>query len=280
VRLFVTGLGGYLGRAIAAAAHAHGHGVAGTVRTSPAPPAARAFEIDVRDEAALDAALAETRPDAVLHTAYVQHGDGMHAINVDGSAAVARAARRAGARLVHVSSDVVFAGDLGRAVREEDPVAPVTDYGRSKADAEAAVRAADAGAVLVRTSLIYGGDRPSAHEERALDTTMTFYADEIRCPVAAGDLAAALIELAARPDLHGPLHVAGPDAVSRLEFARLVAAARGRDPALLRGGTRPPGRPGDITLDCTRARTLLRTRVRGVREVLGGVTGPAGARPR
>jgi dTDP-4-dehydrorhamnose reductase len=257
VRLFVTGLGGYLGHAIAAAADGE---VLGTVRSRPAPRGTRGLPIDVRDETELG---------AVIHTAYVQHGDEARAINVDGSAAVARAARRAGARLVHLSSDLVFAGDLGRPVREDDPVAPVTDYGRSKADAEAAVAAAHPGAVLVRTSLIYGGERPSAHEERALDPGMTFYEDEIRCPVAAGDLAAAVVELAARDDVAGPLHVAGADAVSRLELARLVAAAHGRDPGLVRGATRPAGRPGDITLDCSRARVLLRTRVRGVREVLG-----------
>jgi dTDP-4-dehydrorhamnose reductase len=183
-------------------------------------------------------------------------------------------------RLVHVSSDVVFPGDLGRTVREEDPPAPIMAYGATKAAAEAAVAAADPGAVLVRTSLIYGGDTLSDHERRALDPAMTFYADEIRCPIAAGDLAAALVELAARPDVSGPLHVAGADAVSRLDFARLVVAAHGGDPARVRGGTHPAGRPGDITLDCSRARALLRTRLRGVREVVGVSPRPtAPARP-
>ncbi|HEX2103582.1 MAG TPA: sugar nucleotide-binding protein [Solirubrobacteraceae bacterium] len=272
MRLFVTGLGGYLGRAIAATAGRDV--VGGTVRSRPVPAGTRASRVDVRDEAALRAALAEARPDAVIHTAYVQHGDEARSVTVDGSAAVARAARSAGARLVHLSSDLVFPGDLGRPVREEDAVAPMTEYGRSKADAELAVAAADPGAVLVRTSLIYGGAEPSDHERRALDPAMTFYEDEIRCPIAAGDLAAAILELAARRDISGPLHVAGADAVSRLEFARLVAAAHGRDPMAVRAGTRPPGRPGDITLDCSRARGLLRTRLRGVREVLGAPSAP------
>jgi dTDP-4-dehydrorhamnose reductase len=278
VRLFVTGLGGYLGRAIAATASAQGHEVAGTVRARPAPPGARAVNVDVRDEAAVRAALADTRPDAVIHTAYVQHGDEARSVNVDGAAAVARAAHAAGVRLVHVSSDVIFPGDTGRPVREEDPPDPITAYGATKAAAEAAVSAAHPGALLVRTSLIYGGAEPSDHERRALDPDMTFYDDEIRCPVVAGDLAAALVELAARDDVRGPLHVAGADAVSRLEFARLVAAANGRDPALVRGGPHPPGRPGDITLDCSRARALLRTRLRarGARSVTGGWTALAG----
>jgi dTDP-4-dehydrorhamnose reductase len=267
LRLFVTGLGGYLGRAIAAPAPPGM--VSGTVRSTPAPPGTRGFRLDVRDGAAVAAALDQARPDAVVHTAYVQGGDDERSINVDGAAAVARAAAGRGLRLVHLSSDVIFGGDLGRPLREEDAPAPMTTYGATKADAEVAVTAAHPGAVLVRTSLIYGGAEPSNHERRALDPDMTFYADEIRCPIAVADLAAAVIELAALPHVAGPLHVAGADAVSRLEFARLVAAAHGLDPDALRGGPHPPGRPGDCTLDCSRARALLRTRLRGVREVLG-----------
>jgi dTDP-4-dehydrorhamnose reductase len=266
VRLFVTGLGGYLGRAIAAAAPPGT--VSGTVRERPAPSGTRTFRVDVRDEAAVAAALDAAGADAVVHTAYVQGGDDERSINVDGAAVVARAAAARGLRLVHLSSDVVFSGDLGRPLREEDAPAPMTPYGATKADAEVAVAAAHPAAVLVRTSLIYGGPEPSNHERRALDEGITFYADEIRCPIAVADLAAAVIELAALPEVTGPLHVAGADAVSRLEFARLVAAAHGRDPDALRGGPHPPGRPGDCTLDCSRARALLRTRLRGVREVL------------
>ena len=270
MRLFVTGLGGYLGHAIAAAAAGDATTtVSGTIRTRAAPPGLRTFALDVRDERALGTALAEVRPDAVVHTAYVQDGPDARSVNVEGAACVARAARAAGARLVHISSDVIFAGDRRRPLREDDPPAPLHAYGESKAAAELAVVAADTGAVLVRTSLIYGGATPSPYERRALDPDQTFYADEIRCPIAAPDLAAAILELAAMPEIAGPLHVAGADAVTRLEFARLIAAACGQDPAAVRGGVRPPDRPGDLTLDCARARSLLRTRLRGVREVLG-----------
>jgi dTDP-4-dehydrorhamnose reductase len=251
MRLFVTGLGGYLGRAIAAIEPEAG-GIAGR------------HSVDIRDAAAVGAALDAARPEAVIHTAYVQDGPEARSINVDGSAVVARASRERGLRLVHVSTDVVFSGQLGRPLREDDPVDPVTDYGRTKADAESAVLAEYPDAVIVRTSLIYGGAEPSRHELVALDPAMTFYEDEIRSPVAAPDLAAALLELAARREISGPLHVAGSDAVSRLEFARLVAP----DPAAVKGAPRPAGRPGDLRLDCSKARALLTTRLRGAREVL------------
>ena len=164
-------------------------------------------------------------------------------------------------------------------VSEADPPRPVTDYGRAKAEAEAAVRLAHPGAAIVRTSLIYGGPSPSPHERAVLAAIedasgMAFFTDEIRCPVHVSDLADALLELAALR-YAGPLHVAGCDAVSRHEFATLVAASGGRDPDLVRrarSADLPEPRPLDCRLDCTRAGAVLSTRLRGVREVLQGLS--------
>ena len=202
MRLFVTGLGGYLGRAVAAAAP-DGVMICGTVRASPAPAGTRPFRVDVRDAAAVGSALDDARPDAVIHAAYVQGGGEERSINVDGAGVVARACAARGLRLVHLSSDAIFAGDLGRPLREDDPPSPMTAYGATKAEAEAVVAAAHPGAVLVRTSLIYGGAEPSNHERRALDPALTFYDDEIRSPVAAPDLAAAVIDSPGGPTSRG-----------------------------------------------------------------------------
>ena len=101
---------------------------------------------------------------------------------------------------------------------------------------------------------------------------MAFFTDELRCPIAVADLAAAVLELrwTARPStVAGPLHVAGADALSRLEFARLVCAAPRARPGR-RCAARPAGpeRPKHLVLDCSRARALLSVRLRGAREVL------------
>jgi dTDP-4-dehydrorhamnose reductase len=266
--LLVTGASGYLGGELLRRRPV----AVGTVHRS-----AGEVRLDVRDADAVAAVVARVRPECVIHTAYARDGDAAWAINVDGARNVAAAAAAVGAGLIHVSTDVVFAGGAGRPYVEADPPAPVTDYGRAKAAAEAAVRGAHPAASVVRTSLIYGGEAPSGHERTVLDAVdgvidMAFFTDEIRCPVAVGDLAEAILELADR-ELSGPLHVAGTDAVSRFELAQLVAAANGRDPALVRGarsadlGSR---RPLDCRLDCGLARSLLATRLRGVREVLQG----------
>jgi dTDP-4-dehydrorhamnose reductase len=253
----VTGLGGYLGAELGRRAPAAGWEVAGITGSA---------QLDVRDVQAVETAVLAARPDVVVHTAYRMDDA---SVNVQGTRAVVAAAASAGARLVHLSTDVVF-GDGERPLTEHDPPGPVTAYGESKLEAE---HVCPPDALIVRTSLLYGGQRPSPHEVAAIEAAdgardMAFFTDEVRCPIAVGDLADAVLELAAS-DLTGPLHVAGADAVDRLEFARLVAAHHGRDPDALRGGVGGPGRPKRLALDCTRARALLRTRLRGVREVLG-----------
>jgi dTDP-4-dehydrorhamnose reductase len=165
---------------------------------------------------------------------------------------------------VHLSTDVVFDGEKGAPYVEEDEPTPLTDYGRAKADAERAVLAEHPGALVVRTSLIYGGARPGPQELLAADPDASFFTDEVRCPIQVGDLADALIELAAT-DLSGVLHVAGPDRLSRHEFAELLAGRSVRAASTADAGV---VRPRDCSLAIDRARGLLRTRLRGAREVL------------
>ncbi|MFL5845213.1 MAG: SDR family oxidoreductase [Solirubrobacteraceae bacterium] len=237
VRLYITGATGYLGSEVARQAGWVGE------------------RVEVLDADAVYEAVAGC--DAVIHTAY-RKDDAR--VNVEGSANVARAAAAHGARLVHMSTDLVYAGDLGRAVGEDDPVAPLDAYGQSKALAEWEVAAACPSAVLVRTSLIYGGAEPAPHERMAQEPGARFYEDEIRCPIQVGDLAAAVLELAERPEIAGPLNVAGSDAVTRWEFASLIT---GRDDLPGRGGRREDRETSRWTARARRRCCAPRCGVRG-----------------
>jgi dTDP-4-dehydrorhamnose reductase len=237
----ITGATGYLGAELA--------------RLRPDASTAR---VEVRDAAAVRELLERLRPRVVIHTAYRQEEPD---VNVVGSDNVARAAAAIGARLVHLSTDVVFDGRKGAPYVEDDPPSPLTDYGRSKAEAERLVAAAHREALIVRTSLIYGGPEPSKHELAARDPAYTFFTNEIRSPVHVRDLACALLELA-ELDVSGPLHVAGADDVSRAELAELFTDRR------VKTAPAPETRPLDCSLDSSRAQAMIRTRLRGVREVL------------
>ena len=258
MRILVTGgLTGYLGRHVVRAAAGRDVVPVGS------------GDADVRDRAAVVALLERHRPDAVVHTAYVQSDPD---VTARGAAHVAEAAVRVGSRMVLVSSDVVFGGS-DRPYAESAPTDPVSAYGRAKVEAEQAVLGAGPDAVVARTSLILG-DGGSKHEELFASLARggdgVLFEDERRCPVHVEDLAAALVELAGS-DVRGVLHVGGADAMSRLEVGRLVALRDGLDPSVLRAGRRSdladPG-PVDVRLDSSLAARLLATRLRGAREFL------------
>ena len=115
-------------------------------------------------------------------------------------------------------------------------------------------------ALVVRTSLIYGGDRPGPQERLAADPEAIFFSDEVRCPIQVGDLADALIELAAA-ERSGLLHVAGADRLSRAEFAALLAGRAVRTATVAGSGLI---RPRDCSLAIeTRAEPAAHTAARG-----------------
>ena len=266
MKLLVTGGAGYLGSEVCRQAVARGFEVLATQFRTP-PPYGASIPLDVRDDAAVQRVLMRHGLEVVVHTAYVQQGEAMRETIVRGSRAVAAAAHRSGARLVHLSTDLVFDGEQGAPYAEEAEARPVMGYGAAKLEAERLVAQAHPGALLVRTSLLYG--KPGPQEALALRDGVELYTDEIRCPTRVDELAAALLELA-ELELSGLLHVAAPDAVSRYEFARLLRAAAGKDTAGVRGARSPrSGRARNVALDSSKAAGLLAAPLRGVGSAIG-----------
>jgi dTDP-4-dehydrorhamnose reductase len=266
--LLVVGASGFLGAEVCRQAVAAGQRVVGTYHSAAVVvPGVTARRLDVTDRSAVRALLTEVRPDAVVATPY-RYDD--WTVTADGAAHVAYAAAEVDARLVHLSSDALHGG-RPMPYLDDDVPTPIHAYGAAKAAAETAVRAIDPGAVLVRTSLIVGeGSKQIQLCRDALAGRATLFTDESRCPVDVTDLAAAVLELVPS-DYAGLLNVAGPDAVSRAEMGLLVARQVGLDPSGLKTTTTLAAglhRPTDVRLDSSRAADLLRTRLRGIHELL------------
>jgi len=248
--LFVTGASGYLGR----------HLVSGDASAGWELVAPSSTSLDLRNRDAVLDMVRDWRPTAIAHLAYRKSD---RPSVVDASRHVAEAAAAANAHLVHMSSDVVFPGRSAPYVETDEPF-PLSDYARNKLDAEHAVTDVCPGAVLIRTSLIYGTVELATVQQDVVDAidgrnTTAFFTDEVRCPAHVEDVASAVSRLAAMREISGPLHVAGPDAVSRAEFAIRTARLLGLNTSLVRTATMAESglvRPGRVVLDSSRASDL------------------------
>lgn len=271
-RILVLGASGYLGKELVTQSLRAGLSVAATYANNPRSTSGATWhQIDLTDADRTMELVTTIRPDVIINAAYRQSS---WADTADTAVNAAHAAAATRARLVFVSSDVVFDGHHSPYAEGAAP-SPITPYGSAKLAAETAIATLTPTAVIARTSLIVGSDGVSPQERRVRDlaqrrATGVLFTDDIRCPVHVSDLAAALLELAAteRSGIH---HLAGSDAISRYEMGVLIAQRDGLDASLLQPGTRAgsdsPG-PLDVRLDSSATQAQLRTRLRGAREFL------------
>lgn len=207
------------------------------------------------------------------------------AVNAKGAEAVARACRRAGAGLVHVSTDYVFDGLARRPYREDDPPGPVNAYGRAKLEGERLVLAAHPGACVARSAWLFGPGRASFVDKvlalARRGGPLKVVTDQVGSPTYTRDLAPVLLELG-RKGVPGVIHAVNLGQASRYELARRTLALCGLDPELVRPALSrdfnlPAQRPAYSVLDARRLARLrggpLPTWLDGLRRHLTETTG-------
>jgi dTDP-4-dehydrorhamnose reductase len=259
--VLVTGAGGMLAQAVRPALDRAGHAVVALTHA----------ELDVTDPARVHAAVASARPDWVCHLAAYTDVDGCearfdHALSVNGEGAghVAAAAHAAGAAVLSISTDYVFAGDDPRPRGEDDPVGPVSAYGRSKLAGENAVRAANPRHLIVRTAWLYGRGGKNFVDtirERALaGTALSVVDDQHGSPTWTKDLASALLQLM-ESRAEGTFHATNAGECTWHEFAREICAQVGAQVEVARQSSaqlaRPAKRPAYSVLDTSKLRQAL-----------------------
>jgi len=283
-------LGAHLARAFAARSKQEPGGVlvhAASRSPGPIAPGAQFHAFDASLPGALPALLDALAPSLVLNAcAHARLAECERApelaelLNADLPGRLAVECRRRGARLVQVSTDLVFGnGAPQRGWREDDRAEPLSVYGRTKLAGEQRVLEAGGDALVVRLPLLYGdsfgrelGASDALHAALARGERPRLYVDELRTPLEVS-LAAELVRELARGTQRGLLHVAGPRRLSRHELGLELLAAGGIEPAAARARLDAVPRscdafaalrPADAALDTTRAREL------GLYDALGG----------
>lgn len=245
-RWVVLGAGGMLGHDVLRALH--GRDTVGLARR----------DVDITDEAAVLDAVAGA--DVVVNCAAWTAVDDAEshelealAVNGIGAEHVAHACARTGARLVHVSTDYVFAGDAAAPYAEDAPVAPRTAYGRTKAVGEEAVRRLlPDRSLVVRTAWLYGAAGPSfvrtmARLEGERDT-VDVVDDQRGQPTWSHDLAERIVAAVDHDVAPGIYHGTNAGGTTWFGLARAVFELLGADPERVRPTTsdafvRPAPRP-------------------------------------
>lgn len=270
----VLGASGFLGVHLVEVALERGRTVHAVSRRGGADGAAAVWQrADLVERGVLEALLDRLRPDAVLLAAAVSRVDAAERdpgaarlLNADVPARLGQWAARSGARALLVSTDQVFGAEPPPpgGFLEDTPVAPLSVYGRTKAEGEAAFLDAHPGGLVVRLPLLFGDSRGRglgasdallaavARGERPF-----LFEDEWRTPLDVRDGAELLLDLV-DTGARGIVHLPGPERLTRAEFAERLFQRPpwpfDRGPRAARGAQ---SRPGDTCLGSSRAAALL-----------------------
>ncbi|HYI31745.1 MAG TPA: dTDP-4-dehydrorhamnose reductase [Bradyrhizobium sp.] len=254
-------------------------------------------ELDLRFPDKAAAFVTAAAPDIVVNAAAytnVEQAESEYdvalAINATGPAAVAAACASIGAPFLTVSTDYVFDGKKQGAYVEDDPIAPIGAYGRSKAEGEPFIRNALPDHLILRTSWVFspfgnnfvktmmrlGGERP----------VLRIVADQHGCPTHAGDLARAIVMICEAAQSgkgrFGTYHVANAGLTTWHEMATAIF-----DAVAARGGKVPDqvvpittaefptkaARPANSVLDCSRLASTFGVTLRPWRDAVDDCVG-------
>lgn len=277
MRAVVTGVSGLLGRYLVLGRDLDTEieGISRHAWPGDRLGACKMHEVDVVNRAALTSALDSIRPDVIVHAAaegrvdaVEGHMEAYRPLNVGVSEHLAQYCADSDIQYVFVSSNAVFGG-ASAPLADNSPCDPVNDYGRLKAEAEAAVSAANPDALIVRPILMYGWPYPDhrlnpvVHWVRELRAgrPVSVVDDVWTQPLAAWDCASAIWSGIARA-ARGVINVSGGVRITLHDLAVMTSDSFELDRSLISAISSDSlpnmaPRPMDTAFDLVRLRTDL-----------------------
>lgn len=227
------------------------------------------YEASITDAEKIKEIFDKEKPDLVIHTAAFTDVDGCekdhekaYEVNVNGTRNVVQAAAKNDTPMVYISTDFVFDGeDRSAPYREDDKCSPLSVYGKTKYEGEAAVGNDLSRYAIVRTSWLFGKNGKNfvntIMEKSVKATRLSVVNDQVGSPTYAKDLAEALAELIkAGISDREIFHVSNMGQCSWFDFACKILSSIGAfsnvisvEPATAAQLNRPAKRPRFSVLD-------------------------------
>jgi len=237
-------------------------------------PNTKSFQIDLLNENnKIETIIQNYNPDIVLHT--IAHSsvdlcetDHMIAdkLHIDATQKIANACVCTDSKLIFLSTDAVFEGQLNKKYCEDDIPNPINYYGKTKLDAEKIVLNASLSNVVLRTSVIYGWHKKSRFTNWILDylkdgKKVDPFSDQFNTPTLIDDLVKAIFNIIDN-DISGLYHATGKTCLNRYQFATLLARKFSYDPTLIHPVTKlekkqNAPRPISTCLDSTKLENAI-----------------------
>lgn len=272
-RVLITGGSGLLALNWACAVRGRWDVVLGTHQRRVALAGTSPRPVDLSDATEFGRQVDEIRPDLIVHAAGLTdvdrcEADPAHAIAANAAPArcVAETAASRSIRLVHISTDHLFAGERGL-VTEPEPPRPLNQYAVSKLRAEEWVLAACPSALVIRTNFFgwgHAGRRSFSDwilDNARVGTPLSLFDDVFFTPILAGRVASECHALVERGHV-GVFNICGDERISKYQFGLRLAAAFGLgtggcQPSSIAGAGLTAPRPNDMSLDHAKARLAL-----------------------
>lgn len=198
-------------------------------------------ELDITNHEAVDRYIGDLRPDYLVNCAAYTAVDKAESddltaakINTEAVGNLAQAARKYGVKVIHISTDYVFAGNSCRPYDENDEPYPQSIYGRTKLEGEGVLTAFCPDSIIIRTAWLYSEYGSNfvktmlrlGKEKKAL----TVVSDQIGTPTYAGDLAEAIVAIISNPSqASGIYHFTNEGVASWYDFAKAIFRLSGMD---------------------------------------------------
>ncbi len=234
--------------------------------------------LDLTDSKSITEVIMYTSPDAVILTAALTavdeceiHRERAFDVNVKGIDTWIELSNALNFKLIFVSSDMVYNGQKGL-YKEDDPVAPINYYGETKVMAEEKLEKYCQSYVVARAALIYGTPFTNSNSfshsilnRINMKQPVKLFYDQYRSPILVNNLASALIELSFN-SFHGKINLGGNQRINRYDFGNEMAhifnfSTDSFIKVSMHDIETPAKRPVDVSMDITRAQSLLKTKM-------------------